>query len=102
MSEILDMIFKYYIGIVLVGISSAVSLLYIQFAALRSGMRSMLRNSIVSAYNKAMDKEFAPVHERDNVQQMYCAYKDLKGNGNVKALVDEIMRLPTREKVEKV
>ena len=102
MSEIVDIVLKYYIGIVLVAISSAVSLLYVQFAALRSGMRSILRNSIVSAYNKSLDKGYVPVHERDNVQQMYCAYKDLKGNGNVKALVDEVMRLPTREKVEKV
>ena len=102
MSEIVDIVLKYYIGVVLVAISSAVSLLYVQFAALRSGMRSILRNSIVSAYNKSLDKGYVPVHERDNVQQMYCAYKDLKGNGNVKALVDEVMRLPTREKVEKV
>lgn len=99
MSEIVDIVLKYYIGIVLVAISSAVSLLYVQFAALRSGMRSILRNSIVAVYNKSLDKGYVPVHERDNIQQMFCSYKDLKGNGNVRSLVDEVMRLPTREKV---
>lgn len=98
MGEILDYVLKYYIGIILVAITGSISILFVQFNALKSGMRSILRNSIVTSYNKALDRSYIPIHERDNLQQLYCSYRDLKGNGNVKKLVEEAMNLPTREK----
>lgn len=100
MQEFIAIVTNYYVGILLVALSSAISLLYLQFKALRYGMKAMLKNSIIAIYNKSLDKGYVPIYERDNIQQMYCAYRDLKGNGNVKELVDELMRIPTRHKGE--
>lgn len=64
---------------------------------LGKGIRSMLRQNIINAYDKYTTKGWAKVYVKDNVQEMYDCYHALGGNGTITHLVEEFMDLPTKE-----
>ena len=63
--------------------------------ALRNGMRVTLKNSIIERYEKYEEMEYCPINARENLEDMYEAYKALGGNGTVTALMQKIRLLPT-------
>ena len=66
-----------------------------QLKAMKSALVALLRNAIVSAYNKSIDRKFAPIFERENVQKLFDEYKVLGGNGMIDHLIEEFHDLPT-------
>lgn len=66
-----------------------------QFKAIKSALVALLRNAILSAYNKSVDRKYAPIYERENVQKLFDEYKILGGNGMIDHLVEEFHDLPT-------
>jgi len=48
--------------------------------AIAEGVQSLLRESIVSNYNKYQDKGFCPIYAKESVKKVYCAYHNLGGN----------------------
>ena len=44
------------------------------------GIQAILRDSIVSNYNKYKDRGYMPIYARESVKKIYEAYRDLGGN----------------------
>ncbi|HAM62111.1 MAG TPA: hypothetical protein DCP62_00125 [Erysipelotrichaceae bacterium] len=68
-----------------------------QLKSMKNALVALLRNAIVSAYNKSVERKFAPIFERENVQKLFDEYKILGGNGTIDHLIDEFHELPTHQ-----
>lgn len=66
--------------------------------ATEQGVKALLRNEIIKTYNHYTTKGYMPIHERDNLINLFEQYKNLDGNGTVPALVEELLELPVSEK----
>ena len=66
-----------------------------EIAALKDGVRSLLRRNIISDCEKAQQNSYCDIMARDTLKDMFDSYKALGGNGIVKGLVDETFELPT-------
>ena len=47
---------------------------------IKLGIQAILRDSIVSNYNKYKDRGYIPIYARESVKKIYEAYTDLGGN----------------------
>ena len=63
--------------------------------ALCNGMRVTLKNAIIERYELYETKHYCPISARENIEDMYEAYKALGGNGTVTALMTQLRMLPT-------
>ena len=48
--------------------------------AIAAGVQSLLRESIVSGYNRYSDKGFCPIYAKESIKRVYASYHDLGGN----------------------
>lgn len=62
--------------------------------ALYEGMRALLRDRSIGAYNHYQDKRFCPIYGKENVKRMYDAYHALGGNDVATQLKDKLMLMP--------
>lgn len=65
--------------------------------ATESGVQALLRNEIIKSYNHYMERGFLPIHERDNINNLYKQYQNLGGNGTVPRLMEELEDLPVHD-----
>lgn len=63
--------------------------------AVKLGIQAILRDSIVSNYNKYKDKGYIPIYARDSVKKIYEAYTDLGGNDVAHDLYEKMRRWDT-------
>ena len=63
-------------------------------AAVRDGVRAILRDRILQNYNHYCEKGWAPFYAVENVTNMYNAYHDLDGNGAVTEIYHKFLKLP--------
>lgn len=63
--------------------------------ALCNGMRVTLKNAIIERYELYESQRYCPISARENIEDMYDAYKALGGNGTVTGLMDQLRKLPT-------
>ena len=63
--------------------------------ALCNGMRVTLKNSIIERFEMYEEREYCPISARENLEDMYEAYRALGGNGTVTTLMEHLRRLPT-------
>ena len=63
--------------------------------AIAEGVQSLLRESIVTNYNRYLDKGYCPIYAKESLRRMYKAYHALGGNDVATQLYKEIMELPT-------
>ena len=63
--------------------------------AIAEGVQSLLRESIVSNYNRYHDKGFCPIYARESIKRVYHAYSDLGGNDVAEGLYKELLAMPT-------
>ena len=66
-------------------------------AAIRDGLRSLLRRQIIEDCESSLKQGFCPITKKDTINDMYLSYHALGGNGTVTKLVDQIGNLPTLE-----
>ena len=59
--------------------------------AIAEGVQSLLRESIVSNYNKYSDKGFCPIYAKESIKKVYAAYHDLGGNDVATSLYKKIL-----------
>lgn len=64
--------------------------------AIEDGIRALLRNDIIKAYNKCQERGFCPIYEMENIDEMYKQYHALGGNGTITELVERIKEFPTQ------
>ena len=62
--------------------------------AIGNGVKALLRDRIIQSCNNYKDKGYCPIYARDNINNLFKEYEALGGNGTVKALVEEIKKLP--------
>ena len=65
--------------------------------AVKSGVQALLRAQMISEYNKAKDKGYAPIYAKDNFQNMWDNYHNLGANGVMDAIKDEYLAMPNRK-----
>ena len=64
---------------------------------LKSAICALLRDRIIVIYNRYTEKEYFPIHERENLQHLTREYYALGGNGVVKELEEKLSFLPTEK-----
>ena len=62
--------------------------------AIREGIRAVLRDRILQAYNHFRAKGIISVAQLDNISNMYLAYHNLGGNGVVTDVYKKLLRIP--------
>lgn len=85
---------EYWLQLALTLLTSALAIMGGMIIALFSGVRALLRDRIIQAYNHYIDKGCCPIYGLENVERMYKAYHVLRGNGTVTQLVAELKTLP--------
>lgn len=65
-----------------------------QNKAIAEGVQSLLRENIVSSYNKYSDKGFCPIYAKDSIKKLYTAYHNLGGNDVATSLYKKILEMP--------
>ena len=65
--------------------------------AIAAGVESLLRNSIVSDYNKYLDKGCCPIYAKESIKRVYQAYHTLGGNDIATELYNKLLRMPEQE-----
>ena len=97
----MDLVTTIVIGIVTSLILSAigycivkVKLIVKQYKSIENGVQALLRAEIMYMFNDYSAKKFMPIYARENVESLFKEYMALGGNGTVKGLVEQLMRLP--------
>lgn len=108
-----EIVIRYWLEFVLTGVSGTLVFvckqIYTKFKkkvdeidTVSEGMRCLLRDNIIHAYNKYNDDlEYAPIYVKTSVEESYNAYHALGGNGVITELYNKIMALPTEPKQSK-
>lgn len=62
---------------------------------LKNAICALLRDRIIVIYNRYSEKEYFPIHERENLSHLTEQYYLLGGNGVIKELETKLSELPT-------
>jgi len=62
--------------------------------ALEAGVQCLLRNSIVTDYNKYSNKGYCPIYAKESLKRTYEAYSNLGGNDVAKELYHTLLQMP--------
>lgn len=65
--------------------------------AMQLGVQALLRNELIESHDKYMKEGCCPIHNRDNIINMYDQYHKLGANGVVDGLMNELLRLPVEK-----
>ena len=79
------------------GIAARLKMEQAKNAAIAEGVQSLLRESIVSNYNKYSEKGYCPIYAKESVKTVYAAYHNLGGNDVATELYQKILRMPEKE-----
>jgi len=90
----LDIILKYWIEILLTTITSGVIYVFKQYIGLKEGLKALLRNEVVRIYETYSRLGYCPSYMKENVNEIYINYHNLKGNGMATSMINAINELP--------
>lgn len=65
-----------------------------QNKAIAEGVQSLLRESIVTSYNKYTEKGFCPIYAKESIKKVYTAYHNLGGNDVASSLYKKVLEMP--------
>lgn len=86
---------QYWLQIIFGGMLGFIVKYIKRYVLVERALQSLLRDRIVNAYNRAMDKGYCRIYEQENISAMYDEYHKLGGNGTITRLMKEIRMLPT-------
>ena len=66
--------------------------------AIAEGVQSLLRESIVSSYNKYNEKGYCPIYAKESTKKVYAAYHNLGGNDIATNLYNKILNMDEEPK----
>lgn len=69
----------------------------LKHAAVAAGVQALLRESIVSSYNRYQEKGYAPIYAKESIRRVYAAYHDLGGNDVATGLYNKLLAMPDRK-----
>ncbi len=64
------------------------------YQAIAEGVQSLLRENIVTNYNKYQDKGYCPIYAKESIKHVYKAYHNLGGNDVATALYQKMLEMP--------
>lgn len=62
--------------------------------AVADGVQCLLRESIVSNYNKYQERDFCPIYAKESIKKAYKAYNALGGNDVATQLYHTLLTMP--------
>lgn len=62
--------------------------------AVADGVQCLLRESIVSNYNKYQERDFCPIYAKESIKKAYAAYHALGGNDVATQLYNTLLKMP--------
>ena len=62
--------------------------------AVADGVQCLLRESIVSNYNKYQERDFCPIYAKESIKKAYEAYPALGGNDVATQLYHTLLTMP--------
>ena len=65
--------------------------------AIAEGVQSLLRESIVSNYNKYLEKGACPIYAKESIKKVYASYHNLGGNDVATELYRKLLAMPEQE-----
>ena len=81
---------------------AVVKYLLAQIKGVRMGVKALLRAQMINDYNKWHERGYAPIYAKENFENCWVQYHELKGpNGVMDGLHAEFLALPTELTVEK-
>ena len=63
-------------------------------SAVADGVQCLLRESIISNYNKYQERDFCPIYAKESIKKAYKAYHDLDGNDVATQLYNTLLKMP--------
>ncbi len=66
--------------------------------AIAEGVQSLLRESIVTNYNRYTDKGYCPIYAKESMKKVYKAYHNLGGNDVATELYHKVLKMHEEEK----
>ena len=67
-----------------------------QIKGIKLGVKALLRAQMISEYNKALERRYAPIYAKENFQNCWEQYHAIKGpNGVMDDIHSKYMALPT-------
>lgn len=66
--------------------------------AIAEGVQALLRESIVTSYNKHLDRGFCPIYAKESIKKVYKAYHNLGGNDVATSLYHKVLEMPEESK----
>ena len=67
--------------------------------AVAAGVQSLLRESIVSNFNRYTEKGYCPIYAKQTMMKLYESYHNLGGNDVVTELYQKLMKMPEEKGV---
>lgn len=64
--------------------------------AVEQGVQALLRNELIRRYREYETKGEMTILDKENITAMFEEYKNLGGNGTVKSMYDDLMKLDTK------
>lgn len=64
--------------------------------AIEQGVQALLRNELVRCYREYEQKGEMSILDKENMEAMFKQYENLGGNGTVKQLMEDLLKLPTK------
>lgn len=103
--EIVSYVASHYIEWIFAAATCVLGFLYRQTAkrlkeeqkknkAVADGVQCLLRESIVSNYNKYQERDFCPIYAKESIKRVYAAYHDLDGNDVATKLYHTLLEMP--------
>ena len=71
-------------------------------AAIAEGVQALLRDCIVTGYNKWQDRGYCPIYAKQSLSRVYMAYHNLNGNDVATELYKKLLAMPEEKKEENV
>ena len=68
--------------------------------AIAYGVQSLLRESIVTNYNRYLEKGACPIYAKESVKKVYQAYHNLGGNDVATELYNKLLKMPEERKAQ--
>lgn len=70
---------------------------HVKNEAIAEGVQSLLRESLVTNYNRYHEKGYCPIYAKESIKKVYSAYHDLGGNDVATGLYKELLEMPTEK-----
>ena len=68
--------------------------------AISDGLQALLRESIVSAYNKYTDRGYCPIYAKESLKKAYKSYSALGGNDVATELYHKLLAMDNEKEAE--